>query len=309
MCLTSLPAIYGYLAGASVFRRTPAVKDIAGHIVLFMLHESCTRFGREHRLWRGNGADSDGSDSSPPGAGRPPTSAPTPSSTSPPDLRPRERRRRLASRRAPQNRPRHLGRRRTLRRHHATCLRNAVDRTTQLRPRTRAHYESMLERLILPDLGDAKLVTLTPAKIRQWHTELGADHPTRNAHAYALLHAICATAVQDEVLDANPCRIRAAMQPTGGVMWTCSPRCSRSARRQDARPFARQRGAGRVVWTAVGRNLGASPQRCQQGLRHPASAPRGHLPQGSSTSASRRRPQASVTWRFPRIFARSSRRT
>jgi integrase len=82
----------------------------------------------------------------------------------------------------------------------------------QLRPRTRAHYESMLERLILPELGDVKIVTLTPAKIRTWHTGLGAEHPTRNAHSYALLHAICATAVQDEVLDANPCRIRAAMQ-------------------------------------------------------------------------------------------------
>lgn len=81
-----------------------------------------------------------------------------------------------------------------------------------LRPRTRQHYESMLERLILPELGAVKLVTLTPAKVRAWHAELGASHPTRNAHAYALLHAICATAVQDEVLDANPCRIRAAMQ-------------------------------------------------------------------------------------------------
>jgi integrase len=82
----------------------------------------------------------------------------------------------------------------------------------QLRPRTRALYESMLARLILPELGGAKLVTLTPAQIRQWHNGLGAQHPTRNAHCYALLHAICATAVQDEVLDANPCRIRAAMQ-------------------------------------------------------------------------------------------------
>lgn len=81
-----------------------------------------------------------------------------------------------------------------------------------LRPRTRAHYESMLERLILPELGDAKIVTLTPAKIREWHANLGSEHHTRNAHAYALLHAICQTAVQDEVLDANPCRIRAAMQ-------------------------------------------------------------------------------------------------
>jgi integrase len=82
----------------------------------------------------------------------------------------------------------------------------------QLRPRTHRLYESMLERLILPDLGDAKLVTLTPAMVRTWHTALGTEHLTRNAHSYALLHAICATAVQDEVLDANPCRIRAAMQ-------------------------------------------------------------------------------------------------
>ena len=82
----------------------------------------------------------------------------------------------------------------------------------QLRPRTFQLYRAMLDRLILPDLGDAKIVTLTPAKIRQWHSGLGSEHPTRNAHAYALLHAICATAVQDEVLDANPCRIRAAMQ-------------------------------------------------------------------------------------------------
>jgi integrase len=82
----------------------------------------------------------------------------------------------------------------------------------QLRPRTRALYESMLERLILPDLGDTVLASLTPARVREWHAALGTEHLTRNAHTYALLHAICATAVQDEVLDANPCRIRAAMQ-------------------------------------------------------------------------------------------------
>lgn len=81
-----------------------------------------------------------------------------------------------------------------------------------LRPRTKAHYESMLKRLILPDLGDVKLVALSPARVREWHAGLGNDRPTRNAHAYALLHAICATAVADELLDANPCRIRAAMQ-------------------------------------------------------------------------------------------------
>jgi integrase len=80
-----------------------------------------------------------------------------------------------------------------------------------LRPRTHGLYKSMLNRLILPELGDIKLVALTPAKVREWHTALGAEHPTRNAHVYTLLHGICATAVQDEMLDANPCRIRAAM--------------------------------------------------------------------------------------------------
>ncbi len=48
----------------------------------------------------------------------------------------------------------------------------------------------MLDRLILPELGDAKIVTLTPARVREWHAALGAGHLTRNAHCYALLHAI-----------------------------------------------------------------------------------------------------------------------
>lgn len=94
-------------------------------------------------------------------------------------------------------------------------LRDYADRwlgQRRLRPRTEQHYRSMLDRLILPELGAVKLVKLTPAQVREWHAALGTEHPTRNAHAYALLHAICATAVQDELLDANPCRIRAAMQ-------------------------------------------------------------------------------------------------
>lgn len=82
----------------------------------------------------------------------------------------------------------------------------------RLRPRTKQLYKSMLDRLILPELGDVKLVKLSPARVREWHSELGADTPTRNAHAYSLLHAICATAVQDELLNGNPCRISKASQ-------------------------------------------------------------------------------------------------
>lgn len=97
----------------------------------------------------------------------------------------------------------------------AVTLRTYADKWIEqrgLRPRTHSLYRSMLDRLILPGLGDARLATLTPAKVREWHSGLGTDHPTRNAHCYSLLHGICATAVQDEILDANPCRIRAAMQ-------------------------------------------------------------------------------------------------
>lgn len=82
----------------------------------------------------------------------------------------------------------------------------------RLRPRTHQLYRSLLDRLILPDLGDTKLVKLTPARVREWHADLGAETPTRNAHAYSLLHAICATAVADELLDGNPCRIPKASQ-------------------------------------------------------------------------------------------------
>ncbi|PBC57032.1 tyrosine recombinase XerC [Rhodococcus sp. ACPA1] len=80
-----------------------------------------------------------------------------------------------------------------------------------LKPRTRALYADLLRLHILPALGDLRLAQLSPAAVRVWHAELSTG-PTRKAHAYALLHAICATAVADEILDANPCRIRSAMQ-------------------------------------------------------------------------------------------------
>jgi integrase len=80
-----------------------------------------------------------------------------------------------------------------------------------LRSRTQSLYSSLLRNHILPALGDRKLRSLTPAIVRQWHADLGNDYPTARAHAYSLLHAICGTAVQDELLDANPCRISGAM--------------------------------------------------------------------------------------------------
>jgi len=79
-----------------------------------------------------------------------------------------------------------------------------------LKPRTRALYRSILDRTILPALGEVPLSRVTTARVRAWHAGLPADHPTQRAHAYALLRTIMGTAVDDEIVAANPCRIRAA---------------------------------------------------------------------------------------------------
>ncbi|GAA4474144.1 site-specific integrase [Rhodococcus olei] len=80
-----------------------------------------------------------------------------------------------------------------------------------LKPRTRSLYEGQLRLHILPDLGDAELTAITAAVVRSWHAGLGTATPTRNAHCYSLLHAILATAVDDELIAANPCRVKSAM--------------------------------------------------------------------------------------------------
>lgn len=50
----------------------------------------------------------------------------------------------------------------------------------------------------------------TPAWVREWHADFDPNSPTSRAHAYALLKAILTSAMQDDLIDANPCRIRGA---------------------------------------------------------------------------------------------------
>ena len=76
-----------------------------------------------------------------------------------------------------------------------------------LKPRTRGLYRSLLDRFIIPELGDLPLKELSPAVVRAWHAKVSPDRPTQRAHAYGLLRAICATAVVDDVIAANPCRV------------------------------------------------------------------------------------------------------
>jgi integrase len=79
-----------------------------------------------------------------------------------------------------------------------------------LRPRTRDGYAYILQRHLLPAFGDRQLASITPQSVRDWHSTLLPDKPTMRSHCYRLLRAILNTAVTDELIPANPCRIRAA---------------------------------------------------------------------------------------------------
>ncbi|MFC9768004.1 tyrosine-type recombinase/integrase [Rhodococcus jostii] len=80
-----------------------------------------------------------------------------------------------------------------------------------LKSRTRSLYADLLRLHINPGLGELPLSRITTAAVWAWHAELETG-PTRKAHAYALLHAILRTAVEDEIIPSNPCVIRKAMQ-------------------------------------------------------------------------------------------------
>lgn len=79
-----------------------------------------------------------------------------------------------------------------------------------LEDRTRAHYRSLLDRQLLPQLGTVPLRHLTPDLVRQWYATTAVDRPTLRSHAYGLLRTILGQAVRDELLRSNPCHIRGA---------------------------------------------------------------------------------------------------
>jgi integrase len=84
-----------------------------------------------------------------------------------------------------------------------------------LAPRTLQTYQHSLRAWILPELGGHKLASLTPALVRTWHSgTLGRTGPTATRQAYALLRSIMSTAVADDAITRNPCRIKGAGQPS-----------------------------------------------------------------------------------------------
>ena len=81
-----------------------------------------------------------------------------------------------------------------------------------LSPRTHEHYEYLLRKYILPDLGQRELKEISPPMVRKWHGTHAGKHISTASKAYRLLSTIMKTAVEDELLNASPCRVRGAGQ-------------------------------------------------------------------------------------------------
>lgn len=83
-------------------------------------------------------------------------------------------------------------------------------RDRDLKPRTRQHYRSLLDRQLYPTFGHLGLREITPDAVRTWHALTGTSTPTLRAHAYGLMRTILGTAEKDELITKNPCYVRGA---------------------------------------------------------------------------------------------------
>jgi integrase len=86
------------------------------------------------------------------------------------------------------------------------------ERPVELQPRTREIYTRLLDRHLYPAFGTTPINRITSAAVRTWHASLrrqGVGQVTV-AKAYRLLKAILNTAVEDELLPRNPCRLKGA---------------------------------------------------------------------------------------------------
>ncbi len=84
-----------------------------------------------------------------------------------------------------------------------------VVRGRSLSPSTRYGYERLLARNVLPHLAPLPLRAISPEVVRTWYgTVTSSAGHDQAAKSYRLLSAILNTAVSDERIARNPCRIR-----------------------------------------------------------------------------------------------------
>ncbi len=85
-------------------------------------------------------------------------------------------------------------------------------RRPDLRPRTRDDYADIIRVHLVPVFGPRRIAAITPAEVRAWYAATSERVPGRARKAYRLLRTILNTAVADELIVRNPCRVRGAGQ-------------------------------------------------------------------------------------------------
>jgi integrase len=87
-----------------------------------------------------------------------------------------------------------------------------MEQRHDLRPRTAEDYRDIIRVHIAPTIGGKELGKLTPGDVRSWNSTVARKVPGRARKAYRLLRTILNTAVADEIIVRNPCRVRGAGQ-------------------------------------------------------------------------------------------------
>jgi len=83
----------------------------------------------------------------------------------------------------------------------------ATSRAAPLKARTVEHYQAILTAHLVHAFGHRPLSSIKPKDVRDWYDATLTDRPTLRSHAYSLLRTILASAIAEELIDANPCRI------------------------------------------------------------------------------------------------------
>jgi integrase len=81
----------------------------------------------------------------------------------------------------------------------------------RLRPATAALYAKLLRLTILPTWANRLLGDISSAEISAWYAGMRTT-PTQQANAYGLLESIFKDAVEEGLVEANPCRVKAGGQ-------------------------------------------------------------------------------------------------
>ena len=79
---------------------------------------------------------------------------------------------------------------------------------TDIRPRTREQYDLLIENKLKPAFGQRELANITPLHVRSWYADIAARTPGSARSAYRLLKAIFNTAILDDLIVKNPCRVK-----------------------------------------------------------------------------------------------------